>query len=88
MKAFVYEVLRIFDCEREEMAGSGTKASVLGGSFLCSSPNIIKFIKSIWHGWGMWCAWDRDECIKNLNVRNHILDINVRTETEIVGKEI
>jgi hypothetical protein len=55
---------------------------------LCSSPNIIKFIKSIWHGWGMWCAWDRDECIKNLNVRNHILDINVRTETEIVGKEI
>lgn len=82
------EVLRIFDCERDKMAGSGTKSLILGASFLCSSPNIIMFIKSIWHGWGMWHTWDRDERIKNLNVRNHILDISVRTEKEIVDKEI
>jgi hypothetical protein len=84
----VNEVLRIFDCKRDEMAGYGTKALILGASFLCWSPNIIIFIKSIWHGWGMWYAWDRNERIENLNVSNQFLHTNVRTETEIVDKEI
>ena len=53
LKVFVNEVLGIFDCERDEMAGSGTKALILGASSLCSLPNIIMFIKSIWHGSGM-----------------------------------
>jgi len=55
---------------------------------LCSSPNIIRFIKPVWHGWDVWHTWYRDERIKDLKVRNHFLDINVRTETEILDKEI
>jgi len=36
----------------------------------------------------MWHLWDRDERMKNLNVRNYFLNIDVRRETEIVGKEV